>query len=137
MYAAARTYEDQRDDQRFVVQIVNDVRVRLDKRSSEVYPLAGIPGADLQQSFFIHLNHVQLEIRPEPLVVELNDARQTAYFDLHTAAGEQNKIHRVTTQRSYKYQTKNIESPASLLFSCSLSNCIRAATCRKRRNSTV
>lgn len=45
--AADRTYEDQRDDQRFVMQIVHDVRVRLGERHSEVYALTGIPGADL------------------------------------------------------------------------------------------
>lgn len=100
--AAARTYKDQRDDQRFVVQIVNDIRVRFDKRPGEVYALTGIPGADLRQSFFVHLDHVQLEIRPEPLVVELDHARQTAYFDLCTT--KQNTSY--DNHQSYKYRNR-------------------------------
>lgn len=65
------------------MQIVDDARVRFDKRPSEVYPLTGVPSADLRQSLFVHFNHIQFEVRPKSLVVELYDAGQTTYFYLH------------------------------------------------------
>jgi len=76
------TSQDQSDNQRLIVQIVDDARIRFDKRPSEVYPLTGIPSADLRQSLFVHFYHVQFEVRPKPLVVELYDAGQTTYFYL-------------------------------------------------------
>lgn len=77
------TSQDQSDDQRLIVQIVDDAGIRFDKRPSEVYPLTGVPSANLRQSLFVHFNHVQFEVRPKPLVVELYDAGQTAYFYLY------------------------------------------------------
>lgn len=77
------TSQDQCDDQRLVVKIINDARVRFDERPSEVYPLTGVPSADLRQSLFVHFYHVQFEVRPKPLVVELYDAGQTTYFYLY------------------------------------------------------
>lgn len=64
------------------MEVIDDVRVRLDEGPGEVDPLTGVPRADLGQPLFVHLDHVQFEIRPEPLVVELDHARQTAYFHL-------------------------------------------------------
>lgn len=65
------------------MQIVDDARVRFDERPSEVYPLTGVPSADLSQSLFVNFYHVQFEVRSKPLVVELYDAGQTTYFYLY------------------------------------------------------
>jgi len=64
------------------VQIVDDIRVGFDERPGEVNPLTGIPSADLVQPFFVHFDHVQFEVCPKPLIIELDNARQTAYFHL-------------------------------------------------------
>lgn len=65
------------------MQIVDDARVRFNERPSEVYPLTGVPSADLRQSLFVNFYHVQFEVRSKPLVVEFYDAGQTTYFYLY------------------------------------------------------